>query len=78
MFRDVNHLNRCLLAGIAVLLAGTSSSGFLISRLEAQPTAATSPLPSPDPPKSSLHYRPERGSQDRKRVPLDDLGGLTY
>jgi hypothetical protein len=60
MFRDVNHLNRCLLVGIAVLLAGTSSSGFLISRLEAQPTAATSPSPSPAPPNSSLHYRPNQ------------------
>ena len=69
MFRDVNHWNRCLVAGIAVLLAGCGASGILISRLEAQSTAATSLSPSPAPPNSSLRLQAESGAQERTRVP---------
>jgi len=60
MFRDLHHWNRCLVAGIAVLLAGCSTSGILISRLEAQSAAATSLSPGTEPPNSSMRYRPNQ------------------
>jgi hypothetical protein len=60
MLGDANHWNRCLVTGIAVLLAGCSASGILISRLEAQSAAATAPLPSQAPPNSSIRYRPNQ------------------
>jgi hypothetical protein len=75
MFRDVNHWNRCLVAGIAVLLAGCSASGILTSRLEAQSAAATSPSPSPAPPNSSVRYRPNQVPK-REREYLGMIWGV--
>jgi len=75
MLRDVNHWNRCLVAEIAILLAGCGASGILISRLEAQSAATTTLLPSPAPPNSSVRYRPNQVPK-REREYLGMIWGV--
>jgi hypothetical protein len=75
MLRDMNHWYRCLVAGMAVLVWGCSASGIMISLLEAQPTAATSPAPRPAPPNSSVRYRPNQVPK-REREYLGMIWGV--